>query len=1592
MASKLNRKFLLVVIGFSAAAILLLTAVVLVNQLWLKNAERHIRAGDELLAQGKAREAYGMYGRAVSKKPESVEYVGKMEEALGKVVANTGAQSIEDYRNLMMLKRARTRAQPGDPEQWRILMDALEDEAELFARGEGWLAIEGVAKEMKDAMPPGSDGLKSAEEALIAARAERQAVLTAGERSDLERQAEAFIKVNPKSWRGWGALAGLRIADVGNLRNTGQESAAVRRLEQLDRTIADMKSSVDGNDPRARYAMALVELDRATLDSRVGNRIERSKLDKAKVAEAAKRLGDAAVATDRSLLVRQAAGRMIDCLGVTEAAAFLDTWTAAHPADLLSASYLLEFVSRMGDQEGGADRVRAVARRILDQPTLPTSLMASVQPETRARAIQVLIESAITAGAREGVDPARKADLDKEVMGLRGELLKALQNEEAAPGMLAADAKILQSRGDLAGAAKKWETYFSKVPQPPADAFLWSTLVSRAQGDLGLAMQTVTRGTEAHPTDLRLVIQRAELAAQLGRFPEAASLFEAVAKALPEEDRFARFAADARMRAEGGRAQQAPEVEGLDQAIRAKDWTKARELAAKWVETSSGALQALYAQALVEQEAGDRAKALQFVRAALDKSPPNIDMARMEATLATDDPFERVEMMIARMVPDPKQRPAERVRALRGLRDDLERQLVDLRRSGSADLPKVEGFITKVTAALADSEKELAANGGDPAAVEVAFVESLERRDFAAAELHVAAAAKLGSASPALETVLRARLLDAQGKTSEAIAYLEKARQSGRTEAPVATTLAAIQERIGNEPAALALWKEAYDRRPNDLANVRGYARALGRSAQGRQGLEMLRAAVSANPADVDTLTLAAEYEAVYGGKSKAVDHRERVMQLDSSNRQNIADLYVLLHLPPDFGSVRDDRGRPRYDARTWAAVPPDEQRRLLADARRLNVETSERLYEATMRIAPYDMRMAQTRAAVLRDEGKTAEAIATLRTVLDRAEADGKATASMYLEQALFLDGLGERAAADAALAKARPLQDPKRREADFTDVELQARRGDPKSAAKLLAAIVEDQETLPGLLRLADLYLLQGDAASARATLDRIRPLIGSTPTPETQRLVEMVAVGIASFEAEALRADGKLDEAMAKMDEALVALSRAEAAAPLDLLAPLRRVQFLRSMAVARQDKAKLDAAIAEADRTLARNALYWPMVSLRADLSLDKRDIRAALGVIERFMSAQPGSDEARTRLMDMLIAAGNVPSAVEVARAGVELRPQDPKWAERLGDLLGETGDSAAAASEYERAFSLDPRSLPYLEKSASARLATGNAAEALALLRGAADLVQQSPVLKAVFAAALARTGRRDEGLVAGREALAAARAATGDDSLRVLERTCFALRELFPQDRVAEFEAFMTQVGEPGPVECALLAVTWSRGGPQGADKAIGWCVRVEAMGDKAPVGVRAACLLTKGTALYGKGDNSAAADAFVEAATLAPGSAEALNNAAYLLTRTKRDPAKAMDFAARAVLLEPAQPDYLDTFGYVLLNAGKLAEAEDALAKSIAASPSANSLLHLAQLRAVQGNFTEARQVLDRARARPSDPETKKDIDDFASTLQGK
>ena len=1591
MASKINRKFVFVVGGFSVAAVLLLVAVVLVNQLWIKNAERHIRSGDELMAQGKLREAYNMYGRALAKKPDVIRYVEKMEDALGKVVAETPTQAIEDYRSMNLLKRARTRAQPGDPEQWRLLIGALEAEAELYPRGDGWLSLESIGKEMKDIMPAGSDGMKLAEETMLYARAQREQVLSSGERTDLERQLDAFVKTAPKSWRAWSALVEVRGADVLRLRSSGQEQAAQRRVEQLDRTIADMNAAIDSSDPLAQDAVAAITLDRMVLDVRVGNRIERSKLDAAKVSAACDALAAAALRTGKGSVVRAAVAKLLEAKGVDEANKLLDGWLQSNPSDMISAGFSLELASKFGDPKTGFERTQAAARRILEAPSLATSLESSIQPDTRARALQVMVESAIMKLASSS-DAQEQATLAAQIAELRGKLLVALQNDESAPGMIATDAKIAQSKGDLPGAAKKWETYFAKVPQPPVDSYLWATMVSRAQNDLGFALQTATKGTDAYPSDLRLVIQRAEIAAQLGRFAEAAALYEVLAGAFPDQEQYARMAVETRARSEGKTQSAAPEVQQLQAAIEAKDYPKAREIAAGWIKSSNGSLQAMYSAVLVEQQAGDKARTLEALRVALEKYPTNPEMARIEALLKTEDPIERVDMMVNRMVTDPKQRPPERLRALRGVRADLVRQIAELKQAKSPELGRSEDFLKKLDAAIPEAEKQALASGADdPGTVELAFMEAIGRGDVAAAELHIAAAARLAAASPILEVVLRARLLDYQGRPAEAIALLEKARQSGRTDAPIASQLAMIQERIGNEPAALALWKEAYDRRPNDLGNVRGYARALGRSGQGRNALEMLRAAVAANPSDVEALRAAADYEAVYGSRAVAIDHRQRLIQLDPTNRENLGDLYALLYQPADFGSVRDAQGRPRFDARAWASVPKEEQRRLLEDAHQMNMALAEQLYAAAMKSAPYDIRFAGRKASVLRELGKFDEGTRAIAEVVKAAEAAGTATALTYTEQGLYLDVLGDRAGAEACFTKARGLQDPRKREVDLVLLELEAKRGNAKRAIELLKDAMGDSPSAVMLLRLADLQLVDRRYADARATVEKARGVMGASPPAESQRQLEMLVSGLAAGEADELRDAGKRDEANAKAEEALAALGRAELVSPSDLFAPLRRVQILRGLAIATQDNARLDQAIAEADRILARNAMYWPMVSQRTDLALDKRDIKAAIGIVERYLKAQPSSEEGRARLVQMQIASGNVPRAIEVAKEGVEFRPQDPVSAERVGELYLSTGDAASAAKEFERAFTLDPKSIVYLEKSANARLLAGNPQEALALLRGASELVARSPVLRAIGATALAKTGKRDEAIVAGRDALIAARALP-EKTVENVERTAVVLREMFPQDRPGDFEAFVLQSGTPTAVESAIIADTWMRSGPTGGDKALEWCGKVEAGGESVQAGVRSATAMTRGSVLYSRGDLKGACDAFETAAGIAQRNAAALNNAAYLLVKVKNDTAKAFELASLAVQLAPAQADYLDTLGYVLFKSGKLADAEDVLNKSVAVAPTASALMHLAQVRAGQGNVGDARQLLDRARAKSPDADTAKEIEEITASLKEK
>src|SRR5207247_4977738 len=104
-----------------------------------------------------------------------------------------------------------------------------------------------------------------------------------------------------------------------------------------------------------------------------------------------------------------------------------------------------------------------------------------------------------------------------------------------------------------------------------------------------------------------------------------------------------------------------------------------------------------------------------------------------------------------------------------------------------------------------------------------------------------------------------------------------------------------------------------------------------------------------------------------------------------------------------------------------------------------------------------------------------------------------------------------------------------------------------------------------------------------------------------------------------------------------------------------------------------------------------------------------------------------------------------------------------------------------------------------------------------------------------------------------------------------------------------------------------------------------------------------------------------------------LAPGMAA--NNEAWRLVAgpaEKRDPAKALPLARRAVELEPGDPTYLNTLGVVLYRNGQYKEAVVTLEKSRAASNGqfdGFDLFFLAMCHARLGDAAKAKECYDRA-----------------------
>ncbi|MBL9140336.1 MAG: hypothetical protein JNK53_00595, partial [Phycisphaerae bacterium] len=1109
MATKINKKFVLVVTGFVVAAALLLTGVIVVYQVYVKDAERNIVKGDALMAEGKIREAYNTYGRAVAKKPGELRYVEKMEEALSKIVAETNTAANEDYRHLIGVKQARTRARPTDPEQWKNLLALLEEQATLFPRGEGWPDVIKVSKEMKTSVPVDAPGAEWADIYLAFARANHNTTLSVRERGELVKELQALAAKYPTEWRLWRGMVIVQTADVEQALAAGQVDEAEQRAKLLDETLAKADAALSKASPEAVAVNEQLKLLRLISSARVGRKVDVSKLDPLRLTAVIDAVVATALASGNASMVRDAATSLASVNKPAQALELLDSWNAKHPDDLRSRTTAVLLRAQMAQYNADElPALRTAAKELVDQPQQPTSLNASLQESYRSTAISALLNAELTRIADEK-DPAVKAAALEEVARLRGSLMKSAQNDENNPAVLAADAKIAQVKGDIPGAQRKWDAYFGKVVSPAADVYLWASLAARARGDLSLALQYASKGMEANPDDLPLVLQRADLAGLLGRRGEELAMLTALAATLPDNALIQAALKRAQERAEPGSTGVPKALLAIEEAVKAGDCARARALAEDWAKENPAGVAAIFVQARVELACNNAAKAAELVDAGLQREPNNLDLWRIKAEMLSTDPLERVEILVKGVVPDPKRQAVELLTALRSLRADLTRREAEARGPDPARADMLKKDLDRLNARLVTAEQEAgAAAGDDPAVIESNFaiaVEAYQRAmqegrqqdaqaEFAKASALLDSARKL-TGVPELPIVMESTLLELQGRLPEALALIEKARAAGHNEARLAIRLATLQERLGNEPAALRAWQEAYERRANDSQAVIGYSRALGRAGRGRDALDMLRAAVEAAPTDARLALQMAQFETTYGSRARAIQVREDLARRLQPIPENVAGLYSLLHMAPSFDAVKGTDGKP-MSASLWSSLSADQRGRLLSDTARMFQARAEEIYNQAMAINALDIGLAVQKARVMREQARFDEGTAAIQAVIDAAKAKGSVPAGMYLDLGLHLLASNDVAGADRAFEQARAVQDPKARDADIVLVEIEARRGRVKEAAAALEQYLQANPRLELQIRLCELLLGAGDVDGATKALERAKVMAGTSP----------------------------------------------------------------------------------------------------------------------------------------------------------------------------------------------------------------------------------------------------------------------------------------------------------------------------------------------------------------------------------------------------------------------------------------------------------------------------------------------------------------
>ena len=1593
---KLNRKVVMLVGGFVLFALVVLGGVAYFT---IAGApERNIRLGDEALKAAEAAELAGdadeaykrfqdalsRYGRAVSKRPNNLDYNLKMVDTLLRVTPKTSSDATELYGRLDRLLRKRTQSAPLDAAQWMKYLNSAEARANLFEDPGLWKDMVDICDEALEKLPDGAPGREQVESARIRAQLAQDKVLTVEERVAAEQAARVFLAEHPGDAPMWASLLRSIHSDATRLALANRGSESLERTKAFESDLIKARAGAP-NDA----AIQVAELARLISRAFAGDPLVTPSAVDEVVApllwkggdHASTEFGSIATAPAPSLLEL---ARLVSASSNTEyppqMIRILESFCASHPEELLAYGAL----AQAQRDAGRRDDARASFERMIAVPRLKVSMLSAFQDDIRVTAAEKLFDIDFLTW-EAATNPADKQSAVEAMRKSRARLAELAAGREGEISIIRADAKLAFAEADFLTAVAKLEEVFARAGTPTSELFLLSAISLIERGELGAALVKIDRGLSEYPAMPQLHLTRARVLSQLGRItdarrsvatvlarfpglPEAESMQAELAKHPGEGtvnlgDMVVKVLGDAELLAREGKVEEATVMLETALVTYPKDVRLQRTIV-QWL-----------------MFVGDMPTARTRLTEYLADHSDDEVLKQLEVLADKESPMDRAIAFVDLRSPTPQQRAAEVLVALINLRDDLTNRL------SSADPARtavINSELAKIAAAFPDAKaKAVELAPGESVVLDRLLTEALRTKDAAGADQVIALAEK-SAIDRSIPALLRGRVAMERSDFAKAIEQFEIAQALPGAGAAGFRLLGVAKERSGDIAGARDAYRTAYERRPNDIASVQLYAGLLARSGNMPAAREVLQAAMLAMPESAELRNIFLEVEGQFGSRADSMIERRRLYAVRPSDVDNARQLLrILIETPPTREFIINSDGSQKYSAADWESLGSDRREQELDALSQTQQAEAQTVFDRLLRMNEDTRPSIRIYAAAMQRAGRGIEAERTLRALAEKetgplawrgwfdvgellAEDGRPEDGKVCFAKAIELDRSGQ---GDAARAVAAYWIDNRR----------------PLFARAVLEPQFLATPTLDLARRLASVQLEVRDFAAAKKTAAEVARLAG----PATTFSDQLLSADIANAELESsfgAMDPGEVKAAQAAFDRAIDAAIRADPSSPVPYIVRAGSLQrrFQRAGEADILTQAKRDI-----DRAYELQANFWPATRLRASIYMDEGDMLSAIQVVRRYVEQTPRNVDARRALVGYFIASGDFRGAIDAVNTAMASEPNNPVWIDALAEAYIAAGQLKEAGDAYEKLYQ-SSGDMGMLTKSILMRIRAvpSDYAGILAALRTAKGDTSTVPFLTMAGAAAIAGAGendvQRNQGVIQLREMY---KRVASEPTM--VDGWIIAAGSLYPADKVADLEKFISMAAD-GVMTSALernIANRWVEAGPGGPAKGVEHAIKSVALAtndDEKFLG-----LMMLGNAAYAAGDRAAAADAFAKCLAIHADSTAAINNLAFIEAMDPSKVTSAIERSRIALAHEPANVDLMDTLGYALTKANQLPEALSHLQRAARMRATAPTYAHLAMVQALLGRRSEAEESIRRARALRPDAEASREIDEAEKKL---